>query len=182
MYGSMAPRGTERTTLERVISDLQRSGAAAITPRVQARPGGWFEECQALEYELGCGLGRKSLGDSVCNSGVSIYRRAALEDALSRHSLSIYAEDFENSLLLLAGGERIYYDDRVIFETKAKPTWRTLLSQRVGWSYGCLKLVWERLTASSSLIRAPQSRGNVSVHSLPAHQRSSSSAPEIRFQ
>ena len=100
-----AASGSERATLERVISDLQRSGAAACTPRVQAHPGGWLEECQALEYELACGLGRKSLGDLSANSGVSIYRRSALENALARHSLSVYAEDFENSLLLLAGGE-----------------------------------------------------------------------------
>src|SRR5580658_9983584 len=104
-------------TLQRVISDLQRSGAAACTPRVQARRGGWLEECQAFEYELACGLGRKSLGELCCNSGVSVYRRAALETALNRHSLSVYAEDFENSLLLLEVGEKIYYDDRLIIET-----------------------------------------------------------------
>jgi hypothetical protein len=40
--------GSERSTLERVISDLQRSGAAALTPRLQAARGGWLVECQAL--------------------------------------------------------------------------------------------------------------------------------------
>src|SRR5580704_17292499 len=136
--------GMERATLEQVISDLQRSGAAACTPRVQARRGGWLEEFQAFEYELACGLGRKSLGELCCNSGVSVYRRAALETALNRHSLSVYAEDFENSLLLLESGERIYYDDRLIIETRAKSTWKNLLSQRVGWSFGCIKVLLER--------------------------------------
>jgi cellulose synthase/poly-beta-1,6-N-acetylglucosamine synthase-like glycosyltransferase len=141
------PPHLQRPALERVISDLQRSGAAALTPRVQAAPGGWLVECQAFEYELACGLGRKSLGDLCCNSGVSIYRRSALEYALARHSLSIYAEDFENSLLLLAAGERIYYDDRMIIETRAKGTWRSLLSQRVGWAFGCARVFLERMSS-----------------------------------
>jgi cellulose synthase/poly-beta-1,6-N-acetylglucosamine synthase-like glycosyltransferase len=134
-----------RPMLERIISDLQRSGAAALTPRVRAARGGWLVECQALEYELSCGIGRKSLGDLCCNSGVSVYRRSALQWVLARHSLSVYAEDFENSLLLLAAGERIYYDDRMFIETHAKTTWKALFSQRVGWSFGCAKMFVERL-------------------------------------
>ncbi len=136
---------SQRSVLERVISDLQRSGAAALTPRVTAAPGGWLVEFQALEYELACGLGRRSLGELCCNSGVSIYRRSALEYALAHHSLSIYAEDFENSLLLLAAGERIYYDDRMVIETRAKTSWRGLFSQRVGWAFGCGRVFVERL-------------------------------------
>lgn len=139
--------------LEEVIVDLQRSSAAALTPRIQVTKGSWLAECQALEYELACGLGRKCLRDVACNSGVSLYRRAALEDALSRHSLSVYAEDFENSLLLLAAGERIYYDDRLVIETDAKPTWKGLFSQRVGWSFGGAKLFSERLTLVAAIAR-----------------------------
>jgi len=139
-----APRGTERAALERVISDLQRSGAAAFTPRVQVPPGSWWSDCQALEYELSCGIGRKSLRDLSSNSGASVYRRTVLEEALARHSLSIYAEDLENSLLILASGEQIYYDDRLIIETTAKGTWRSLFSQRVGWAFGCARLFAER--------------------------------------
>jgi hypothetical protein len=148
-----AAPGQERATLERIISDLQRCGAAALTPRVQARRRGWLVECQAFEYELACGLGRKSLGDLTSNSGMSVYRRQALEDAMARHSLSIYAEDFENSLLLLAAGERIYYDDRLVIETEAKRTWKSLFSQRVGWSFGCAKLFLERLPLLLSIGR-----------------------------
>ena len=139
------PVGSALAVLEEVVSDLQRSGAAALTPRVRAARGGWLSECQALEYELSCGIGRKSLRDLACNSGVSVYRRSALEDALGRHSLSIYAEDFENSVLLLAAGERIYYDDRLTIETVPKSSWRGLFSQRVGWSFGCAKVFAERL-------------------------------------
>ncbi len=145
--------GAERATLERVISDLQRSGTAALTPRVLVRRGGWLVECQALEYELACGLGRRSLRDLCCNSGVSIYRRSALESALQRHSLSVYAEDLENSLLLLAGGDRIYYDDRMVVETRAKDTWRSLFSQRVGWAFGCARLLAKRAPLFAAIAR-----------------------------
>lgn len=139
------PAGSEVTALEEIVSDLQRSGAAGLTPRVQAARGGWLEECQALEYALACGIGRKSLRDLACNSGVSMYRRSALAAALADHTLSIYAEDLENSVLLLSRGERIYYDDRLTIETHAKPTWRSLFSQRVGWSFGGAKVFAERL-------------------------------------
>jgi cellulose synthase/poly-beta-1,6-N-acetylglucosamine synthase-like glycosyltransferase len=134
-----------RALVELVVSDLQRSGAAALTPRIRARRKGWLASCQAYEYELSCGLGRKALGDVVCNSGASIYRRTALESALGQHSLSVYAEDLENSLLVLAAGKRIYYDDRLVIETDAKRTWRGLFSQRVGWAFGGAKLYLERL-------------------------------------
>jgi hypothetical protein len=97
---------SQRETLTEVISDFQRCGAAALSPRISSRQPGWLEECQAFEYELSCELGRKSLGNFATNSGVSVYRRSALESVLSRHTLSVYAEDLENSLLLLAEGER----------------------------------------------------------------------------
>jgi cellulose synthase/poly-beta-1,6-N-acetylglucosamine synthase-like glycosyltransferase len=148
-----APDGNVRALLERVIGDLQRGGAAALTPRVRARPDGWLAECQAFEYELSCGLGRKSLGDLACNSGVSVYHRRALEGTLNRHSLSVYAEDLENSLLLLASGKRIYYDDRLVLETDAKRTWRGLFSQRVGWAFGCAKLFAERMPLFARIAR-----------------------------
>jgi hypothetical protein len=45
---SRAAAGSERSTLERVISDLQRSGAPALTPRLRAARGGCLVECQAL--------------------------------------------------------------------------------------------------------------------------------------
>jgi len=134
-----------RETLEQVVSDLQRSGAAALSPRISSHQPGWLEECQAFEYELSCGLGRRSLGNLCTNSGVSVYRRSALEDILARHTLSVYAEDLENSLLLLAAGERIYYDDRLAFDTHAKRSWMALFSQRVGWSFGGAKVLLERI-------------------------------------
>lgn len=139
------PPAEVRGILEKVISDLQRSGAAAFSPRICASRRGWLAECQALEYEFACELGRKSMGDLSPNSGASVYRRVALERVLQQHSLSVYAEDLENSLLLLAAGERIYYDDRLVFFTEPKRTLHALFSQRVGWAFGWAKMFLERM-------------------------------------
>jgi cellulose synthase/poly-beta-1,6-N-acetylglucosamine synthase-like glycosyltransferase len=134
----------QRQVLEEVLRDFQRSAAAALTPRIVVEPGGWLAACQALEYELSGGLGRKSLADYSTTSGVSVYRRDALLSALQRHSLSVYAEDFENAVLLLSRGERVYYDDRLAFMTDGKHTLATWFSQRVGWSFGWAKVFMER--------------------------------------
>jgi hypothetical protein len=136
----------QRECMEEVVRDFQLSGAAALTPRILVEPGGWLAACQAFEYELSGGVGRRSLGDCSTTSGVSIYRRAALIEALERHSLSVYAEDLENAVLLLCRGERIYYDNRLVFVTAGKRTLKTWFSQRVGWSFGWGKVFLERFT------------------------------------
>lgn len=129
--------------LERVIFEFQRSGMAAVCPRLAVRQDGWLARLQALEYTLAFSLGRKSLGDHSITSGIAIYRRDALALALENHTLSVYAEDLKNALILLAQGEKIYYDERLTVETEGKRTWRTWFSQRVGWYYGLLKVYYE---------------------------------------
>ena len=84
------------------------------------------------------------MADYSLNSGISLYRRSALAAALERHSLAVYAEDLENSLLILGAGERIYYDARIVVETDGKQTWQGLFSQRVGWAFGLMKVYSER--------------------------------------
>src|SRR5256714_9026735 len=126
--------------LERVIADLQRSGAAAVCPRIAIEQDGFLARFQALEYTLACVAGRRSLADYGVTAGVSIYRRDALEHALDQHSRSIYAEDFENAVILLRDGERIYYDGRLVVSTQGPGTLRKWFSQRVGWYYGLLRV------------------------------------------
>src|SRR5258708_22949535 len=96
--------------LERVVADLQESGAAAACPRVAIERDGFLGRFQALEYALAFVVGRRSLADFGVTSGVSIYRRDALEHALTPHSLSIYAEHLETAIILLHDGDRTYYD------------------------------------------------------------------------
>ncbi len=130
--------------LDRYVADFQQSGAAAVCPRLMIEPDGFLTRFQAFEYALGFRIGRRSLADFSITSGVSMYRRDALEFALHRHSLSVYAEDLENALILLAAGERIYYDGRLVVSTEGPGSWRHWFSQRVGWYYGLLKVYSER--------------------------------------
>ena len=131
--------------LEQVVRDFQQSGAAAACPRVTLERDGFLSRFQALEYALSFGAGKQSLADYSITSGVSLYRRDALEQALARHSLSVYAEDLENALILLSRGERIYYDGRLVLCTEGPGSWARWFSQRVGWYYGLIKVYTERL-------------------------------------
>jgi cellulose synthase/poly-beta-1,6-N-acetylglucosamine synthase-like glycosyltransferase len=129
---------------ERAISDFQLSGAGAACPRVMIEPDGFLARFQAFEYALAFRVGRESLADYSITSGVSMYRREALARALNEHTLSVYAEDFENAVILLSQGERIYYDGRLVVSTEGPGTVRRWFSQRVGWYHGLLKVYAQR--------------------------------------
>ena len=133
--------------LDQFVADFLRSGAAAACPRVMIAPDGFLARFQAFEYALAFRLGRRSLADYCQTSGVSLYRRDALRRALDAHSLSVYAEDFENAVLLLDRGERIYYDGRLLVSTEGPGAFNRWFSQRVGWYYGLLKVYTERFGA-----------------------------------
>ncbi|HEX2060481.1 MAG TPA: glycosyltransferase family 2 protein [Thermoanaerobaculia bacterium] len=126
--------------LERALFLFQRSGCAAMCPRIEVRQDGWLARLQALEYALTFAVGRKSLADRSITSGVAFYRRDALEHVFERHRLSVYAEDLRNALLLLGHGEQIYYDETVCVDTIGKRTLHAWFSQRVGWFFGLIRV------------------------------------------
>jgi hypothetical protein len=130
--------------LEQFVSDFQQSGAAAACPRIMIEPDGFLARFQAFEYALAFRVGRESLANFSITSGVSFYRRSALAWVLNQHSLSVYAEDFENAVILLAAGERVYYDGRLVVSTEGPGSLRRWFSQRVGWYHGLLKVYSER--------------------------------------
>jgi cellulose synthase/poly-beta-1,6-N-acetylglucosamine synthase-like glycosyltransferase len=132
--------------VEQFVSDFQQSGAAAACPRIMIEPDGFLARFQAFEYALAFRVGRESLADFSVTSGVSFYRRSALARTLDEHSLSVYAEDFENALILLNHGERIYYDGRLVVSTEGPRTLQHWFSQRVGWYHGLLKVYSERFS------------------------------------
>jgi len=141
---------TPRPEFERVMFEFQRSGMAACCPRLSVRAHNWLTRFQQLEYWLAFTIGRKSLADFCITSGVAIYRRDALESALSEHSLSVYAEDLENTLILLSKDERVYYDGRVVIQTEGMSRPAGLFSQRVGWHFGLIRVYvhkWRALRA-----------------------------------
>jgi cellulose synthase/poly-beta-1,6-N-acetylglucosamine synthase-like glycosyltransferase len=139
--------------LERFVSDFQQSGAAAACPRIMIEPDGFLARFQAFEYALAFRIGRESLANFSITSGVSIYRRSALERTLEEHSLSVYAEDFENAVILLGHGERIYYDGRLVVSTEGPGTLQRWFSQRVGWYHGLLKVYVERFAGVLRICR-----------------------------
>lgn len=130
--------------LEAALRRFQRSGAAACCPRIRIREGDTLESFQSVECELAFALGRKGLSPHTITSGVAFYERRALERVLERHSLSVYAEDLENTLLLLSSGEKIVCDDQFTIETEGKRETAAWFSQRVGWSYGLLRVLLAR--------------------------------------
>ena len=135
---------TERNEFIRVLFEFQRTGMAAVCPRIDAAGSRWLARIQRLEYWLAFSIGRKSLADFSITSGVAVYRAGALRKVLAEHSLSVYAEDLENTLILLAQGESIYYDGRLVVETDAVETASRLFSQRVGWHYGLIRVYAQR--------------------------------------
>jgi len=132
--------------LEQFIRDFQQTGAAAACPRIMIEPDGFLARFQAFEYALAFRVGRESLADFSVTSGVSFYRRSALARTLDEHSLSVYAEDFENALILLSHGERIYYDGRLVVSTEGPGSLQHWFSQRVGWYHGLIKVYSERFS------------------------------------
>ncbi|HEX9984458.1 MAG TPA: glycosyltransferase family 2 protein [Thermoanaerobaculia bacterium] len=130
----------ELSDLERSLFFFQRSGCAAMCPRIEVRQDGWLARLQGLEYALTFAIGRKSLADRSITSGVAFYRRDALEHVFERHKLSVYAEDLKNALLLLGHGEQIYYDERLSVDTIGKRTLHGWFSQRVGWFFGLIRV------------------------------------------
>lgn len=133
--------------LEAVLFDFQRSGMSAACPRIAIREEGLLTRFQALEYCMSFSLGRRSLGEHCVNSGISIYRRADLEAVLDKHTLSVYAEDLENAILLMDTGRPVYYDGRLVVETEAKRSLGAWFSQRVGWHYGLLRVYAHHMDA-----------------------------------
>jgi len=143
----LPPGAGSEIDLEQFISEFQQSGAAAACPRVMIEPDGFLARFQSFEYALAFRAGRQSLADYSITSGVSLYRRDALVRSLREHSLSVYAEDFENAVILLDRGERIYYDGRLVVGTEGPGTLPRWFSQRVGWYHGLIKVYIERLGA-----------------------------------
>jgi cellulose synthase/poly-beta-1,6-N-acetylglucosamine synthase-like glycosyltransferase len=139
--------------LVRVLFEFQRSEMAALCPRVSAAGTNWLARIQRLEYWIAFSIGRKSLSNFSITSGVAVYRADALRYVLEQHSLSVYAEDLENALILLANKESIYYDGRLVVETDAVADVRRLFSQRVGWHFGLMRVYtsrWKSLWARSA--------------------------------
>jgi hypothetical protein len=139
--------------LEHAVLKFQQSGAAACCPRVRIREGNALTAFQLLEVELAFLLGRKSLSPHCITTGASLYERTALDGALEQHSLSVYAEDLENTLIILEQGRAILYDDELVLTTEGKHTLHGWFSQRVGWSFGLIRVFAQRRRSVARVAR-----------------------------
>ena len=147
--------------LEQFVSDFQQSGAAAACPRIMIEPDGFLARFQSFEYALAFRVGRESLGGLQHHLGRCLVLPArALVRALNEHSLSVYAEDFENAVILLSQGERIYYDGRLVVSTEGPGSLQRWFSQRVGWYHGLIKVYTERF---GEILRIAAARRSPSI-------------------
>lgn len=131
--------------LEERLCRFQRAGHAALCPKITVRPDGNLAELQHIEYALSFDLGRHSLSPHSVTSGIGVYDRAVLDEAMKHHSLSVYGEDLENAVTILGQGHNIVYDPELIVETEGKRDVYGWFSQRVGWSFSLLKVYAEHL-------------------------------------
>jgi len=137
------------TILDRTIYDFQRSGAAAcglyIVP-LRTKKKSVVNLCQILEYELSMYYGKEIPHDFMVISGAaSVHNRSTLEEALVKSSRSVYAEDFETSLIILSSEERIYFDRRAVVRTRVPRTFRQFTMQRMGWYFSVPKVTFPYL-------------------------------------
>jgi len=124
-----------------VLADFQSSSCAACAVRVVVRCNSLLEYLQNFEYKISMGLAKKSLEDFCAVSGAfAFFKRDYLQRILEGHSESIYGEDYETSLRILAGGGRIYYDGRLTVMTKQRNTIWSLSRQRMGWDLASMKI------------------------------------------
>lgn len=123
------------------LADFQSSKCEACAVRVVARCNSLLEYLQNFEYKISTGLAKKSLQDFCAVSGAfAFFKRDYLQRILEGHSESIYGEDYETSLRILAGGGRIYYDGRLTVMTKQRNTLWSLSQQRMGWDLSLIKI------------------------------------------
>jgi glycosyltransferase involved in cell wall biosynthesis len=139
--------------IEEVIFDFQQSGLSAICPRLAVRSESFMSKFQMLEYCIAF-FGRRSLGKSCITSGISLYKRDTFAMMLTHHSKSVYAEDLENSILLLGMGHKVGSEYRLVIQTEPKNTMSSWFSQRIGWSYGLIKVYFERFKDIRTITRS----------------------------
>ncbi len=133
--------GKRISDIEEVISDFQKSGYEGCAVRVLAECQSLLEYLQNFEYKTCMSLAKKSLQGLCMTSGAfAIFKRNFIERVLTEHSKSVYGEDYETSLRILAAGGHIYYDGRLTVVTKQKKNLWDLTRQRMGWDLSLLKI------------------------------------------
>jgi cellulose synthase/poly-beta-1,6-N-acetylglucosamine synthase-like glycosyltransferase len=108
-----------------------------------ASRSGVLGRCQTAEYAITTDTMRELLDVVGCVSGAaSIWRRTSLDQLLAQeHSGAFDGDDLELTLLAYAGGMRIKHDSSVVALTAQPTSLRELLSQRIRWDWGLLRML-----------------------------------------
>lgn len=116
-------------------------GAVAGNVKVINRHNIWTK-LQALEYIEGLNIVRKAQAFfrsvNVIPGPIGIFRRAAIEGT-GGYDSDTYAEDFDMTVKILAGGWKIHYEPKAVAYTEAPEELLDIIKQRYRWSRGILQ-------------------------------------------
>ena len=137
-------------------------GAVAGNVKVINRHNIWTK-LQALEYIEGLNIVRKAQAFfrsvNVIPGPIGIFRRAAIEGT-GGYDSDTFAEDFDMTVKILAGGWKINYEPKAIAFTEAPEELLDIIKQRYRWSRGILQALRkhkELLTETKGVITTPLS-------------------------
>lgn len=137
-------------------------GAVAGNVKVINRHNIWTK-LQALEYIEGLNIVRKAQAFwrsvNVIPGPIGIFRRTAME-ATGGYDSDTFAEDFDMTVKILAGGWKIHYEPKAVAFTEAPEELLDIIKQRYRWSRGILQALRKQkrlLTRSGGHITTPLS-------------------------
>jgi hypothetical protein len=154
-------------SLENLISHMADSHPSIDAYSFRVLPSqskGILQRFQQLEYAIATDSIRNLLGTVPCISGAAaIWRKRSLERLLKEHSGVFEGDDLELTMLAYKSGMRVNYENSIVARTETPGTWSALISQRLRWDFGLIRLLsqrrfWKNLffhaTKESALFRA----------------------------
>jgi len=151
-------------SLRYAIKHFQDSSVGAVAGNVKVinRHNIWTK-LQALEYIEGLNIVRKAQAFfrsvNVIPGPIGIFRRTAIEGT-GGYDSDTFAEDFDMTVKILAGGWKINYEPKAIAYTEAPEELLDVIKQRYRWSRGILQALRkhkELLTETQGVITTPLS-------------------------
>ncbi len=137
-------------------------GAVAGNVKVINRHNLWTK-LQALEYIEGLNIVRKAQAFfrsvNVIPGPIGIFRRTAIEET-GGYDSDTFAEDFDMTVKILAGGWRIQYEPKAVAYTEAPEELLDIIKQRYRWSRGILQALRKQkrlLVRSEGVVTTPLS-------------------------
>jgi poly-beta-1,6 N-acetyl-D-glucosamine synthase len=132
-------------------------GAVAGNVRVANR-GTLWSGLQALEYVVGLGLVKRAQSAArvvtIVPGPLGAFRKKALSQ-VGGYDGDTFAEDFDLTVKLLAGGWHVVYEPRAAVLTEAPERTLDLLRQRYRWTRGSLQVLLKRKRGLLDLSRSP---------------------------